>query len=80
MKIGQPNALDSQLIEVRCPQNRIAMSGEVAVSLVIRHHENDVGRNRKRGAGETSKHCPTHDDGEGQDSKRSHCNQLPCLK
>src|SRR4026209_662433 len=58
MKISQPNALRSQLIEIRRLQNRIPMSGEVAIPLVIRHHDNDVGLNRKRGTRENSSHCP----------------------
>ena len=73
MKISQPNALRSQLIEIRRLQNRIPMSGEVAIPLVIRHHDNDVGLNRKRGTRENSSHCPAHDDGQGQCSEHSHC-------
>ena len=82
MKIGQPNALGSQLIEIRRPQNRIPIRREVAIPLVIRHHDDDVGWHRllRPGALAVSSHGHGHDQGEGQDHKHSHGNHHnpPC--
>ena len=51
MKIGQSHALGMQRIETWRFENRIAMTGQVAVSLVVRDDENNVRRFRRRHPG-----------------------------
>lgn len=43
MKIGETNRLGVQAIQVRRLQGRISMTGEIAVPLIIRHDQNDIG-------------------------------------
>ena len=44
MEIGKPNALLIQLVEVGCFQNGIAVTGQIAVSLVVGQNEDHVPR------------------------------------
>ena len=43
VKIGEANRLGEELIDVRSFHHRIAMAGEITVSLIIRHDEDDIG-------------------------------------
>jgi hypothetical protein len=43
VKIGEPSTLAMQLVEIRCLQNRAAVTGKVTVTLVVSHDENDIG-------------------------------------
>ena len=43
MEVRQPNTLGVELVEMRRLDDRVAMAGEIAVALVVGHHEDDVG-------------------------------------
>lgn len=42
MKVGKTNRLSMQPIEVRSLQRRVAVARQIAVSLIVRHHKDDV--------------------------------------
>ena len=52
VKVVQAHALASQAVEMRCLEHRVAVGGQFAVSLIVRHHEDDVRRLGERGRGE----------------------------
>ena len=43
MKLGQPHALVTQPVELRCLENGIAVAADIAIALVVSHHIDDVG-------------------------------------
>ena len=47
MKLGEANALAVQPIQIGCFDDGIAVSGYVAIPLIVRKHKDDVGRLRR---------------------------------
>lgn len=52
MKVGEAQGLGMQPVEVRGIQRRVAVSGKVAIALVIGHDQDDVRRHRQRDRGQ----------------------------
>src|SRR5258708_3849406 len=48
MKVGKPYTLAVNPIEVRCLYDGIAVTGQLPISLVVGHHQDDVRPRRKR--------------------------------
>ena len=43
MKVSQPNRFGGELIQVRCLENWISVTCQVAITLIVGHHDDDVG-------------------------------------
>ena len=43
MEVGKPHGLSIELIQIRSLENRIPVTGQIAVTLIVSHHEDDVG-------------------------------------
>ncbi len=57
LEIGETDALAAESVQIRGPEDRVAMGAHVAVSLVVRQDEKDVGpigRQRRQGAKQNS--------------------------
>jgi hypothetical protein len=80
MKIGQPDALGCQSIQVWRPEHGVPVNREIAITLIIRNHDDDVGWDRvlwtvrvasqRRVVSQPS----AQDDGEGNGPQRFPCN------
>ena len=55
VKVVQANALAAQPVEMRRFEHGVPVSGEFAVALVVRHHDDDVGGLREGGRGDRAK-------------------------
>jgi len=42
MKIGKPNRFAVELVQMRSSDDRITVTGQVSVALIIRHNQNDI--------------------------------------
>jgi len=49
VEVVQADALAAQPVEMRRLEHGVSVRGEFAVALIVRHHEDDVGRLGDRG-------------------------------